>query len=152
MEERTFQRFIDKVDKTDHQRCKAHGCWIWTAGLHHNGYGAFGMNGKMVKAHRFSYEHFKGAIPDGLVVMHQCPYEEGDRDNRRCVNPEHLKAGTQRQNIRDGYKNGRRKNDHCPKCGGDYTTFKSGQRRCKPCHSAYVRRRKKQLTTSETST
>ncbi len=51
-------------------------------------------------AHRASYQVYKGDIPDGLVIMHSC-------DNPSCVNPDHLTAGTQKQNIHDMMKKGR---------------------------------------------
>lgn len=43
---------------------------------------------------------FKGPIPEGYVVMHLC-------DNPPCANPEHLKAGTQNENIQDAVRKGR---------------------------------------------
>lgn len=47
-----------------------------------------------MKAHRFSYEAHKGPIPEGLEIDHVCR-------NRSCVNPEHLRAVTRRENMRN---------------------------------------------------
>jgi hypothetical protein len=54
----------------------------------------------MVSAHRFSFEIHHGAIPDGLDVLHSC-------DNKPCVNPAHLRAGTPSENMREAYARGR---------------------------------------------
>jgi hypothetical protein len=56
----------------------------------------------MMKAHRASYEAFKGPIPDGMHVLHQCDVTE-------CVNPDHLFLGTQLDNVRDMMTKGRAK-------------------------------------------
>jgi hypothetical protein len=48
------ERFLSHISK------KTNGCWEWTASKFHNGYGAFKFNGKVGKAHRFSYEFYKG--------------------------------------------------------------------------------------------
>jgi hypothetical protein len=40
------------------------GCWVWL-GWKSNGYGRFHVNGKDVRAHRWSYERFVGPIPEG---------------------------------------------------------------------------------------
>ena len=78
------------------------GCWVWQGGCCGNGYARlrWGPGGKATTCHRIMYEHYYGPIPNGLVVMHTC-------DNRRCVNPEHLQAGTQGDNMRDMFKKGR---------------------------------------------
>jgi hypothetical protein len=81
------------------------GCWIWTAPLSTQGYGWFRCNGQRMHAHRFSLQHFKGPIPEGLYALHTC-------DNRWCVNPEHLYAGTQSENIRDCVTRGRHFTPH----------------------------------------
>jgi hypothetical protein len=134
-----LKRFLAKVDKSDHQRCQDHGCWVWTGCTTRKGYGNFKLNGKMLYTHRLSYEQFKGAIPEGMVVRHLCEYEEGDTANRRCVNPDHLEVGTSQQNTVEGNglagKNARK--THCPKCGGDYYLLKNGARRCRPCFNKW---------------
>lgn len=77
------------------------GCWVWQ-GACCGGYARLrrGNGPKPVYCHRIMYEHHYGPIPDGHVVMHSC-------DNKRCVNPEHLRAGTQKDNIRDMHAKGR---------------------------------------------
>jgi hypothetical protein len=81
-------------------------CWYWTGAKNYLGYGLFAKT----RAHRFSYEFFKGPIPAGLSVLHSC-------DVRNCVNPEHLSVGTQLENMRDAARKGRIKNS--PKLGSE---------------------------------
>jgi DNA-binding MarR family transcriptional regulator len=52
-------------------------------------------------AHRIAYAVFIAPLPETGVVMHTC-------DNRGCVRPDHLRLGTQSQNIVDMYEKGRR--------------------------------------------
>jgi hypothetical protein len=51
-------------------------------------------------AHRVAYVLAHGDIPAGSAVMHSC-------DVRACVNPAHLRLGTQQDNIRDASAKGR---------------------------------------------
>lgn len=77
-------RYWAKVEKTA-------ACWIWTAGKS-EGYGMFKTEeNKMRGAHRLSYEMHCGPIPAGSLIDHICR-------NRDCVNPQHLRTVTTKQN------------------------------------------------------
>jgi hypothetical protein len=76
------------------------GCWEWRGSKDSYGYGHIRVNGKLEKAHRYSYKIFIGPIPDGLLVCHRC-------DNPPCVKPEHLFLGTHLDNSRDRDLKGR---------------------------------------------
>lgn len=91
---RLIKRFFKQVNKTDY-------CWNWTSAL--NPYGSFSIFHSKYLAHRISYLMHKGSIPDGLKVCHTC-------DNPKCVNPEHLWIGTQKENMQDCFAKGRMKN------------------------------------------
>lgn len=78
------QRFWAKVERTE-------GCWNWTAGTV-TGYGKHKAAGGHVLAHRFAYELLVGPIPDEMQIDHRC-------HNRRCVNPDHLRLATNKQNV-----------------------------------------------------
>jgi HNH endonuclease len=71
------------------------GCWLWIGNLFvSGGYGDFKENGKRIRAHVYSYKIHKGEIPSGKFVLHTC-------DMPCCVNPDHLYAGTPKQNTDD---------------------------------------------------
>lgn len=104
----TFEsRFWDKVEKTD-------GCWWWKAFRMKNGYGMYGRQYAAEHsqlAHHYAWEFANGRpVPEGLMILHRC-------NNRGCVNPEHLYAGTNSDNQRDKVRAGRHHNclkTHCP--------------------------------------
>lgn len=73
---------------------------MWLATLAQTGYGRMSLNGRSTEAHRISYQLYVGAIPNGLHVMHKC-------DNRQCVNPDHLRLGTNADNHLDKCSKGR---------------------------------------------
>lgn len=64
-------------------------CWEWIAGTSGK-YGWF----RNEYAHRWSYRHFKGEIEEGKCILHQC-------DNHKCVNPDHLIAGSKADNNKE---------------------------------------------------
>lgn len=82
-----------------------HPCWEWVGRKNQQGYGVMSAHNGEVGAYRVSYELHKGVIPRGNVILHSC-------DNRTCVRPEHLSAGTQSQNMRDMVRKGRGRNKY----------------------------------------
>jgi len=84
-------------------------CWVWQRQVRKNfphGVTSFRFNGRETKhqAHRVAYILWKGKIPESLFVLHQC-------DNPRCINPDHLHLGTQKDNIREMRERGRAKDE-----------------------------------------
>lgn len=89
----------------------ANGCWRWIGSYRgETGYGYITDNGKMLSAHRASWELHYGPIPEGLLVRHKCP----GGGNRWCVNPEHLKVGTHQENAEDTVSDGRHRGKWTP--------------------------------------
>lgn len=95
--EEIHERFFKRIQIDEKTQC-----WNWIGANCGSScsYGTMINGGKMVKSHRYAYEKFKGAIPDGLIVRHRC-------DNSLCCNPEHLEVGTHKDNAQDSIKRGR---------------------------------------------
>ena len=93
------ERFWNKVG--DHSDPNA--CWLWIGSTHPSRggrrYGNIRVNGRVVQAHRLSYELFVGPIPEGLTIDH---VRTRGCTNTLCVNPKHLEPVTVRENIRRG--------------------------------------------------
>ncbi len=130
---RLMARFMALVSKLPDEP----GCWLWTGYYTGGQYGGFYVAGKMLRAHRFSYEALVGPIPDGLVLDHICRV-------RLCVNPSHLRVVTQFENtmIGEGVTARNARKTHCSK-GHEFTpentrlTSRAEGRVCLTCKSAY---------------
>lgn len=127
LNEKDQERFWQKVNKTD-------GCWEWTAYRNAFGHGRFRLGGRLLLAHRVSYEMMVGPIPEGLQIDHVCR-------NPPCVNPAHLEPVTHQENVRRGMvgklNSANAAKTHCPRgheynCTNTYTR-RSGARVCRAC-------------------
>lgn len=75
------------------------GCWLWTGSIFKSNGRALIVLGSNLLASRVSHVLFKGPA-SGCCVLHSC-------DNVLCVNPEHLRLGTQADNSADMVARGR---------------------------------------------
>lgn len=76
-------------------------CFEWNGKRTRSGYGRIMINRKETYTHRAMIVAKTGnEIPDKMCVMHSC-------DNPPCVNPDHLRIGTYKENSQDMIKKGR---------------------------------------------
>ena len=127
-----MKRFWDKVELAQS------GCLEWQGSKTKRGYGQIWFEGRLVLAHRLSYEMFNGPLAKNIKVLHRC-------DNRKCVNPQCLKPGAHAENMADMVAKGRHwraeqsqcKNGHPYSNDNVYTPPNGGARRCRTCIASY---------------
>ena len=122
------KRFWNHVRKTAD-------CWLWTGGNNER-YGVFFAGGDRTRgkvlAHKWSFEHHFGPVPEGLEVNHRC-------EVTLCVRPDHLEELTPRDNVRYGTSHtaNKARQTHCVnnhEFTPENTYIRSnGTRACKAC-------------------
>lgn len=100
-DERVIARFMKKVEKPADG---GGGCWLWAGCRSRNLDGSFRASfrgpGNSRSASRMAYALFKGDVKGDALVLHSC-------DNGLCVNPDHLRLGSHKENTGDMLARGR---------------------------------------------
>lgn len=106
------------LSPTPEEQYRGTPCWVWIGPARRDGRPVISMRaksgprkGKVItySAYRISVREFTNRrVTPKMVIMHMC-------NNKHCVNPDHLRGGTQKQNVQ-----------HCVKSGRHKTPFRKG--------------------------
>lgn len=112
------------------------GCWLWLGAVNKGGYGTISIGGRTALAHRVSFELARGRAAGALVVDHRCRV-------RHCVNPDHLRAITGRENtlIGTGPTAANARKTTCAH-GHDLANARNerGSRKCRKCRAERMKK------------
>lgn len=112
------------------------GCWLWTGYIANSGYSTTSIGGKSVLGHRVSAFLHGIIAPAGSVIDHVCR-------NRICVNPDHLRVVTMKQNALENSVGQARRNALKTRCknghpfSGDNLMVSKNGRRCRTCDAIW---------------
>lgn len=109
------------------------GCWLYSPIDPETGYGRFADDKRKYMAHRWSYEHFRAEIPEGLEIDHLC-------SNTACVNPWHLEPVTSQVNSERGVGSRATCINNHPYDASNTEVHARGHRQCRTCRLARERR------------
>ena len=134
--ERVAERAVSRV------RVDKNGCWISTYSIASHGYAQIGWQDKgyrqVVTAHRAAWTHVHGQIPPGMTVDHICRV-------RPCVNPDHLRVMSNRDNARGGgglHLTPPTPTDESCQRGHVVLLYPSGAKHCRECAQEWARRKR----------
>jgi len=135
--EKSLRRFFEKTIPDGD-------CVKWIGAKNRKGYGrTYDSKKRPAPAHRVAWEIKNGPFPEGMLALHSC-------DKPDCVNPDHIRPGTHKDNMKDREERGRTnrpfvggvcQNGHRLDEGNIY--YDGPSRRCRQCRTEYWSEREK---------
>lgn len=96
-----FWRFVNKDGPIPEHVPLLGQCWIWTGAVVDE-YGRYKWKDRSRRAHRVAWELSGHSISSTDLLLHEC-------DNPTCVNPAHLRIGSQHDNMQERWRKERGK-------------------------------------------